>query len=553
MKNKKLNNQISLPKNQIDAAISLYSNGQIQEAIAKIQALNHQYPNVPLLFNILGACYKSLGQLENASKMFKNAFTLQPNYAEAYFNHGIVSREMGELLLASESYKNAILLLPNYPNAHNNLGNVFRDLGRLEEAIESYEWATAYKPDFSEAFNNLGIVQSDMGQLNLSIKSYEKAIFINPNYVDALFNLAIANKQLGNKSLSIKIFERVLKLNPNYVPAHRNLSEVKNYKKNDPQIVKMNQLLSKENLPQSDSIGLNLAMSKVYEDLGNHDQQFKFLKEGNDQRKKELNYSFDKSLKLHLCIKDRFKLPFIPIEKSSYSPSKFRLIFIVGMPRSGTSLVEQIVSSHSKVHGAGELEYFSPILSPILTNDMDEITEKDILLIREQYLSKLSSLKFTQGIMTDKMPANFRYVGFILSAFPEAKIVHLKRDARATCWSIYKNYFDSKGNGFSFDQGDLAKYYGLYSEMMTFWHELFPNKIYDICYEDLTTNQEEETRKLLDYCDLDWDENCLNFHKNNRAVKTASAFQVREKMYQGSSEAWKKYEAYLKPLLNELK
>ena len=553
MKNKKLNNQISLPKNQIDAAISLYSNGQIQEAIAKIQALNHQYPNVPLLFNILGACYKSLGQLENASKMFKNAFTLQPNYAEAYFNHGIVSREMGELLLASESYKNAILLLPNYPNAHNNLGNVFRDLGRLEEAIESYEWATAYKPDFSEAFNNLGIVQSDMGQLNLSIKSYEKAIFINPNYVDALFNLAIANKQLGNKSLSIKIFERVLKLNPNYVPAHRNLSEVKNYKKNDPQIVKMNQLLSKENLPQSDSIGLNLAMSKVYEDLGNHDQQFKFLKEGNDQRKKELNYSFDKSLKLHLCIKDRFKLPFTPIEKSSYSPSKFRLIFIVGMPRSGTSLVEQIVSSHSKVHGAGELEYFSPILSPILTNDMDEITEKDILLIREQYLSKLSSLKFTQGIMTDKMPANFRYVGFILSAFPEAKIVHLKRDARATCWSIYKNYFDSKGNGFSFDQGDLAKYFGLYSEMMTFWHELFPNKIYDICYEDLTTNQEEETRKLLDYCDLDWDENCLNFHKNNRAVKTASAFQVREKMYQGSSEAWKKYEAYLKPLLNELK
>jgi len=553
MKNKKLNNQISLPKNQIDAAISLYSNGQIQEAIAKIQALNHQYPNVPLLFNILGACYKSLGQLENASKMFKNAFTLQPNYAEAYFNHGIVSREMGELLLASESYKNAILLLPNYPNAHNNLGNVFRDLGRLEEAIESYEWATAYKPDFIEAFNNLGIVQSDMGQLNLSIKSYEKAIFINPNYVDALFNLAIANKQLGNKSLSIKIFERVLKLNPNYVPAHRNLSEVKNYKKNDPQIVKMNQLLSKENLPQSDSIGLNLAMSKVYEDLGNHDQQFKFLKEGNDQRKKELNYSFDKSLKLHLCIKDRFKLPFTPIEKSSYSPSKFRLIFIVGMPRSGTSLVEQIVSSHSKVHGAGELEYFSPILSPILTNDMDEITEKDILLIREQYLSKLSSLKFTQGIMTDKMPANFRYVGFILSAFPEAKIVHLKRDARATCWSIYKNYFDSKGNGFSFDQGDLAKYFGLYSEMMTFWHELFPNKIYDICYEDLTTNQEEETRKLLDYCDLDWDENCLNFHKNNRAVKTASAFQVREKMYQGSSEAWKKYEAYLKPLLNELK
>ena len=132
--------------------------------------------------------------------------------------------------------------------------------------------------------------------------------------------------------------------------------------------------------------------------------------------------------------------------------------------------MEQIVSSHHEVHGAGELEYFSPILSPILTKVSAEVTEKDILSIRDQYLSKVSSLKFKQGIMTDKMPANFRYIGFILSAFPEAKIVHLRRDARATCWSIYKYYFDSKGNGYSFDQDDLAKYYGLYSEMMTFWH-----------------------------------------------------------------------------------
>ena len=291
-------------------------------------------------------------------------------------------------------------------------------------------------------------------------------------------------------------------------------------------------------------MSLNLALSKVYEDLGDHDKQFKFLKKGNDQRKKELNYSIDQSLKLHSSIKEFFKSPLTPVKKSSYNALKFRPVFIVGMPRSGTSLVEQIVSSHHEVHGAGELEYFSPILSPILTKGSAVVTEKDILSIRDQYLSKVSSLKFKQGIMTDKMPANFRYIGFILSAFPEAKIIHLKRDARATCWSIYKYYFDSKGNGYSFDQEDLAKYYGLYSEMMAFWHELFPNKIYDISYEDLTTNQEEETRKLLEYCDLDWDENCLNFHKNERAVKTASALQVREKMYQGSSDVWKEYEAY---------
>jgi len=553
MKNKNLNNQVVLSKDQIDTVISLYSSGQIQEAIAKIQTLNQQYQNVPVLFNILGACYKSLGQLENSSKMFKNAFTLQPNYAEAHFNHGVVLRAMGELILAVESYKNAIVLLPNYPDAHNNLGNVFRDLGRLEESIECYEWAVAYRPEFAEAHNNLGIVQSDMGQLNLSLKSYEKAISINSDFVDALFNLAITNKQLGNKSLSIKTFEKVLELSPDYASAYRNLSEVKHYKKNDLQIAKMKKLISKKNLSQSDSIDLNLALSKVYEDLGDYDKQFKFLKKGNDQRKKELNYSIDQSLKLHLSIKELFKAPLTLDIKSSYSSSTFRPVFIVGMPRSGTTLVEQIVSSHHEVYGAGELEYFSPILSPILNKEINAITEKDILSIRDQYLSKVSCLKFKQGIMTDKMPANFRYIGFILSAFPEAKIVHLKRDARATCWSIYKYYFDSRGNGFSFDQEDLAKYYGLYLEMMVFWHELFPNKIYDICYEDLTINQEEETRKLLEYCDLNWDENCLNFHKNERAVKTTSALQVREKMYQGSSDAWKKYEAYLQPLIKGLK
>jgi hypothetical protein len=147
------------------------------------------------------------------------------------------------------------------------------------------------------------------------------------------------------------------------------------------------------------------------------------------------------------------------------------------------------------------------------------------------------------------MPLNFRWIGFILTAFPEAKIVHLKRDAMAICWSNYKHYFSSKGNGWAYNIHDLVGFYELYIDLMAFWHQLFPDKIYDICYEDLTTNQEEETRKLLEYCELDWDENCLNFHTNKRALKTASKFQVRQKMYQGSSEAWKKHEAYLQPLI----
>jgi hypothetical protein len=145
---------------------------------------------------------------------------------------------------------------------------------------------------------------------------------------------------------------------------------------------------------------------------------------------------------------------------------------------------------------------------------------------------------------------NFLYIGFILTAFPGAKIVHMKRDARATCWSIYSLYLKGLDYGNNFD--DLTGFYSLYADLMDFWHQLFPGKIYDMCYEDLTIDQEEETRKLLQYCELDWDENCLSFHKNKRTVETASALQVRQKIYQGSSENWKKHEAYLKPLINNL-
>jgi hypothetical protein len=150
------------------------------------------------------------------------------------------------------------------------------------------------------------------------------------------------------------------------------------------------------------------------------------------------------------------------------------------------------------------------------------------------------------------MPTNFENIGFILKAFPEAKIIHLKRDAMAICWSNYQRYFPSEVMGFQYDMEDLARFYISYSKLMNFWHEQFPSQIYDINYEFLTTNQENETKKLLAYCNLEWDENCLNFHKQKRTVKTASALQVKEKMYQGSSEAWKKYESHLKPLIHEL-
>jgi len=548
------NTQKTLERKQIEIVMSLYSNGQTLEAIDAIKSLNKDYPNVPLLFNLMGACYKDLGQLDASIQMFEAATKIKPDYAEAHHNLGVTLKDIGKLTEAVESFRSAISILPNYPDAYNNLGNALNELGQNKAAIASYKSALIHKPDYAQAHLNLAVLFSKFNPTK-AIDYYKKAIEIKPNYYAAYFNLASMYRHLGLKNKAIESYEKAIDIKPDYADAHKNLSAMKKYIKKDYQVVQMELLLTNRGLSQSDQISLNFALAKVNEDLCNEGDFFKFLNRGNKLRKKELNYTFNKDKALILKIKDIFKTSLHQVKKSPIKETTLKPIFIVGMPRSGTSLVEQIISSHNKVHGAGELEYLAKIIAPEIKESIGNenfFTEKIILSIRSQYLKSLSNIDVSEKYITDKMPLNFRFIGFILSAFPEAKIIHLNRDARATCWSIYKHYFKSNGNGYAHNFKDLAAYFTIYKDLMAFWHDLYPNKIYDICYEDLTNNQEEETKNLLEFCELKWDKNCLNFHTNVRAVKTTSALQVRQKMYQGSSEAWKKYEDYLKPLISGL-
>jgi len=548
-------------ESQLDLIIKLYSSGQIQDALSSLELLINNYPRDPSLFNIRGACFKASNQMESAVDSFKNAINIKPDYAEAYFNLGITLQELNRSNEAIKYYENAILVKPAYPTAHNNLGLIFLELNQLGLATEHFNWAISYNPQFAEAHNNLGATLQQDRKFDASIKNYFKATTINPNYAQAFNNLGIVYQTLGHKDEAILHYQKAISLEPSYATAHFNLSRIKTFLPDDIQISQMQSLIT-NNLNILEKIYLNFALAKVNEDLERKNELFKFLNQGNQLCKEKIHYSLEGDQHKHALIKKIFIspkcLPEININEALKDKLKAKQpIFIIGMPRSGTTLVEQIISSHKKIYGADEMNILSNLISEILkefsNSNNYELNKKSALLIRHKYLSTLSDLNVSENIITDKWPLNFQYVGFILAAFPEAKIVHLKRDARATCWSIYKHFFSDIANGWAYNLKDLAGFYNMYSEMMTFWHELFPNKIYDISYEELTLNQEEETRKLLEYCDLDWDENCLNFHENKRAVKTASAFQVRKKMYQGSSEAWKKYEEYLKPLLNELK
>ena len=548
------NKQLSLQKSEVDSVFALYLDNKFQNAIDRIKELNEKYPNEPLLFNLIGACYKGLGHLEGAAKMFQAAVAIKPSYAEAHFNLGSILKELGRNTSAVESYKKAITITPNYPDAHNNLGTTLHDLDHLEASIESLEWAIAYKYDFAEAHNNLGNVLNDSGRVEEAIDSFERAVTLKSDYAKAYFNLAIAYKDLGNKEAYLKNIEKTVSIKPDWGDAYLHLSRVKKFKESDPLVDQMKLFLSRNDLSLLDRIGFNFALSHVYENLENYEEQFKFLNEANSLRKDELSYTIERDKKYFSTIKASFNSPHPSIKKSSFSSTDIKPIFIVGMPRSGTSLVHQIMDSHNEVYGAGELNNLNKSVFPFIreNNNKNEsgFSSKDFLSIHDKYLDSLISLNVHERIIVDKMPLNFRYVGFILTAFPDAKILHMKRDPIATCWSIYKSFFN--GNAYSFNQEDLAQYYQLYIDIMGFWDKLFPNKIYNVCYEDLTTDQEMETRNLLKYCDLEWDENCLNFHKNKTAVKTTSSMQVRQKMYQGSSEVWKRYEKYLQPLIKGL-
>ena len=583
-------NQKKLPLELIDPIIELYSSGKIEEAIEAVEALNKNYPNDPLLININGVCnqaqgfteraidnyehairikpdyvdalynlgniFKDDGRIDDAIKSYEKVIEINPGYDDAQFNLGVSLQILGQVDKAIDHYEKALLSVPDNTGIRINLGFIFQSLGNPDDAIEEYKKVLEIDPNQLIVLNNLGACLKELGEMNQAIEYFEKALEIDPNYAEAHFNLGYVYQDLGEIKQAILCYEKAVVIN-NYPMAYQSLSHLKKYEPNDNQIIQMQSLLKSGNLSQSEKINICLALANIYEKFGNQVEFFNYLNEGNILQKNESSYSLVNIKNEHDAIKKMFQKNLPSVEKStSYSSSK-KPIFIVGMPRSGTSLVEQIISSHQRVFGAGELNTLTKLASPIINNfilgDIDQVTEQALLFIRDEYFDILDKLGTKEKIITDKLPLNFQYIGFILSAFPEAKIVHLKRDARAICWSNYKHYFDSKNNGYSNNFEDLVGFYGLYNDLMSFWHDLYPGKVYDLNYEDLTTNQEDETRKLLEYCDLDWDENCLNFHNNDRAVKTISSLQVRQKMYQGSSEDWKKHWAYIAPLIDGLK
>jgi tetratricopeptide (TPR) repeat protein len=530
--------------------------GRHQEALNDFEMAIQLKPDYAEAYNNMGNALMDLGRHQEALDDHEKAIHLKPDYAEAYNNRGNALNDLGRHQEALNDYDKAILLKPDYAEAYNNRGNALNALGRHQEALGNYDKAIQLKPDYAEAYINRGNTLNDLGRHQKALNDYDKAIQIKPDYAEAYKDRGTILYSLGRHREASDDYEKAIQLKPDYAEAYRAVSELKKFKADDAQIGIMETLLEKNETNVSGQMHLCFALSKAYEDIFDYDKSFQYLKKGNELRKKELNYNID----IHRSIINQIKVFFNEkIETITQESDPVTPVFIVGMPRSGTTLVEQILASHTQVYGAGELTTIAKLGTNILSrysnfsivSDNTLSIQGELKQLHDEYLESLTALNVPESIITDKMPLNFLWIGFILTAFPKAKIIHLNRDSRATCWSIFKHFF-SKGNGFAYDMVTLTDFYKLYLDLMAFWRKRFPNKIYDLCYEDLTENQEEETRRLLSYCDLSFENHCLYFHNTQRVVKTASAIQVRKEMYTGSSEAWRNYQKHIQPMIQLL-
>ncbi len=522
----------------------LAQKGRISDALFANEKAVALSPKDSENHNSLGFILRRMGKLDLAEKSFKQAIDLNPNFVEAHNNLGITLKELGRLNAAELSFRHAIAMKPLYSNAHNNLGATLEELGRLEEAEVILNKAIELEPNSSAAYNNLGNTLKKLGKVEAAKACFKKAISLNPDNPLAQNNLGLILQELGKLDEATACYIKLLASKPNYAEAHRMLALMKKFDAQDEQYSKMLELYLDNNISDEQRCHINFGLAKAYDDLGDFENAFIHYEEGNALRKKLLNYDINQDVELFREIRSAYQ----QIEQYSLESEKLskdiKPIFIVGMPRSGTTIVEQIISSHSQVTGAGELPYAAQFGSAIAKGS-SKVDHEVLLNFRNKYLEKLKEHSSSKFLITDKMPQNFRYIGLLAAVFPEAKFIHVKRNPAAVCWGNYKQYFASKNLGYCYALDDVVSYHKLYVNLMKFWTDTLKNRIYDLDYESLTINQEDETRQLINHLDLDWDQKCLSPQNNKREVATASSLQVREKLYQGSSQQWQNYQPFL--------
>ena len=424
---------------------------------------------------------------------------------------------------------------PNNIAIMNNLANVYKNIGEIEQSEDLFKKIIEKKPDYINAYVNYGNLKRDNNDFEFAIDLYNKALKINSQIPAVLYSLALAYQGLGKFELAIDYAKKTLEIEPKFTQADMLISQSKKYQAKDSHYEEMNS--KKDNLILNDDQKTNLffALAKAEEDMGLIEKSFNNLDLANTIRRKSLNFNINNETNFFDQLKNIFSIAKFDTNITD-TINKKKIIFILGMPRSGTSLTEQIITSHSCVFGAGELPQLSRIVKTKLMMN-DDLSEENIsnLFSNEEFVNELRAdyhdflkrFNASEPFITDKAPLNFRWIGFIKILFPNSKIIHCSRDPKDNCLSIFKNFFEG-GLDFGYNQKELGTYYNLYLDLMRFWKEKFPNSIYDAQYEKIIEDPENEIKKMIKFCDLDWEESCLKFYNNKTPIKTLSTAQARK-------------------------
>jgi tetratricopeptide (TPR) repeat protein len=551
--------------NSVDALINL---GLMQSKIGDNPGALTAYkkalminPQSALAHNGIGVVLRQLGQGEDALTHYDTALALAPEYAGVWNNRGNVLVDLRRPLEAIASYDRAIALQPGLAETHLGRGNALRQLLLHDKALAAYNRALVLEPDNPQTLCSIGVALMDMDRPSEAEAKFHRAITLDPHCAAAYNNLGLIFKERGQLGDARRAIEQAIHLAPGNTSYYENLGTVRSFAADDPYVAALEGMAENTAaLCPADRIHLHFALAKAGEDGGRYERAFRHLLAANELKRRQVAYNEPVMLARLKRTRELFSRDFIASREGAGELAAAS-VFIVGMPRSGTSLIEQILASHPNVFGAGELNIFEQTVDaiggtlpgasqfPELVAGMSSIHFR---AIGRRYCKALMRRAPTASRIVDKMPGNFLFAGLIHLSLPNAVIIHAIRDPIDTCVSCFSVHF-SRGQAYTYDLAELGRYYRDYETLMAHWRYVLPHeRIMDVSYEELVEDVEGVARRIVARCGLPWHSRCLDFYRTERSVRTASAAQVRRPIYKSSVGRWRRYENFLAPLMNAL-
>jgi tetratricopeptide (TPR) repeat protein len=521
--------------------LALQNLGQLDEALASYRRSLKLAPDSAAAHTNLGNALRDLGQFDEAIESHRRALELESNLAEARINLGNVLQDVGQLNVATASYRHALELQPRLAAAHNGLGSALRRLGRIDEAEASFRQAVLHNPRYAEGHTNLGIVLRLQGRSEEAEKCVRTALEINPTCAAAIQFSGELLADQGNFAEAEQRFRRAIEITPSSIEAWAAIPGLRKMTSADADWLAGAERMAARSLPQRQEISLRYAMGKYFDDARDFTQAFANYRRANEVT--QLCTPKHEPLQMAQTVSrtiDRYGAAWMSPRADSIAAS--RPVFIVGMPRSGTSLAEQILASHPAVFGAGELPFWNQASAAY-----ESSRDRSLGNLGRDYLQLLQNRSAAAHVV-DKMPSNFLHLGLIHAALPNARIIHMQRNPIDTCLSIYFQDFDV-AHSYATDLDYLANYYQEYVRLMSHWRGVLPKDVLlDVPYEALVQDPDTWSRRMLTFVGLPWDERVLESELNRRAVQTRSRWQVRQKINSASVERWRNYQEFIGPL-----